>query len=367
MAEQDQEQKTEQPTEKHLNDAMERGEFAKSQEMQLAFLLAAALAVISLTGIGSARILGAFTVDTFTRIGTDQLTIDTARAELVSTLFTVGRALLPILLGCAAAGLLAGGIQSGFQLTPQAFGIKWERLNPVEGLQRVFSKDSLVHLGLDTLKLAAVCLVLYGAVKAVVNDPLFHSPVETAYLGQFIYRTTLTFLGRLLLALIAISAVSYAYEKFHTRKQLMMTRQEVKDERRNTEGSGMLKVAQRRLARRLLQKQMLSAVPTADVVITNPTHYAVALKYERQVDHAPVVLAKGENRFAQRIKEIAAAHEVPVVENKPVARMLFSLGRVGEPIPADLYEAVAGILAFVYRTHRYYFYRLKARRARSAP
>jgi flagellar biosynthesis protein FlhB len=108
---------------------------------------------------------------------------------------------------------------------------------------------------------------------------------------------------------------------------------------------------------------MLAAVPTADVIVTNPTHYAVALKYERGVDQAPVVLAKGENRFALRIKALAGEHGVPIVENKPVARMLFALGRVDEKIPSELYQAVAEILAFVYRTHRYYFYRLKSRRA----
>jgi flagellar biosynthetic protein FlhB len=119
----------------------------------------------------------------------------------------------------------------------------------------------------------------------------------------------------------------------------------------------------RQLARRLLQKQMLKAVPTADVVVTNPTHFAVALKYERNKDKAPVLLAKGEGAFARRIKELAAANDVPTIENKPVARMLFKAGRVGKPIPVELYQAVADILAFVYRTHRYYFHRLKARRA----
>jgi len=123
-----------------------------------------------------------------------------------------------------------------------------------------------------------------------------------------------------------------------------------------------MKGSRRRLARRLLQKQMLKAIPTADVVVTNPTHYAVALKYERGKDKAPVVLAKGENRFAIRIKALASEHGVPTVENKPVARLLFSMGRVGEEIPPDLYQGVAQILAVVYRTHRYYFHRLKARR-----
>ncbi len=366
MAENDQEQKTEQPTEKHITDAMERGEFAKSQELQLAFMLAAALGVFALTATQASTVLGSFTLNTFSRLGTAHLSLDTADAELGAAWLVIARILLPIVLACAGAALLAGGIQSGFQLTPEAFGVKWERLDPFAGLQRVFSKDTIAHFGIDVLKLAAVGVALYGGVRAVINDPLFHTPVESAYLGHFIYHATLAFLGRMLLAVVVIAAASYAYEAFRTRRRLMMTRQEVKDERRNTEGNALLKAVQRRLARRLLQKQMLSAVPTADVVVTNPTHYAVALKYERNVDAAPVVLAKGENRFARRIKEIAAQHEVPVVEDKPVARVLFAMGRVGESIPAELYQAVAGILAVVYRTHRYYFYRLKARRAQTS-
>ena len=128
----------------------------------------------------------------------------------------------------------------------------------------------------------------------------------------------------------------------------------------------MVKGQRRRLARRLMQKQMLQAVPNADVVVTNPTHFAVALKYERGKDEAPVVLAKGEGSFARRLKAIAAEHGVPMIENRPVARMLFKLGEVGEPVPAPLYQAVAEILAFVYRTHRYYFHQLRQRRALAA-
>ena len=363
MAEHDQEQKTEQPTEKHITEAIERGEFAKSQEVQLAFILAAAIGAFALTATTTAQVLASYALDAFAQIGSAEVSIDTAQDQLVRSILVLARALAPVLLACGGAALLAGGIQSGFQLTPEAFGVKWERFDPFAGMQRIFSKNTLAHLGIDVLKLAGVSIALYGGVKAVINDPLFHTPVETVYLGQFIYHAALAFLGRMLLAVIVIGAASYAYEAYRTHRELMMTRQDVKDERRNTEGNALLKAVQRRLARRLLQKQMLSAVATADVVVTNPTHYAVALKYERDVDKAPVVLAKGENRFAQRIKAIAAEHEVPVVENKPVARVLFALGRVGEAIPSELYQAVAEILALVYRTHRYYFFRLKARRA----
>jgi flagellar biosynthesis protein FlhB len=206
---------------------------------------------------------------------------------------------------------------------------------------------------------------LYLGARGLMLDPLFSAPVEAAYLGQFLSHATIIFLSRLILALGFVTAISYGYEKFKTAREMMMTREEVKDERKSAEGNAQAKTAMRRMARRLLQKQMLSSVATADVVVTNPTHFAVALKYERGKDKAPMVLAKGENRFAQRIKALAAEHGVPTVENKPVARMLFSLGKVGEAIPPELYQAVAGILAVVYRTHRYYFHRLKSRRIES--
>ena len=195
-----------------------------------------------------------------------------------------------------------------------------------------------------------------------MEDPLFSAPVEAGYLGRFLNSATIAFVSRLLLSLGVIAALGYAWEKFKTHRDLMMTREEVKDERRQSEGDALVKGAMRRMARRLMQRQMLAAVATADVVVTNPTHFAVALKYERGKDKAPVVLAKGENRFARRIKTLAAEHGVPMVENKPVARLLYSVGKVGDTIPSELYQAVAEILAVVYRTHRYYFHELKTRR-----
>jgi flagellar biosynthetic protein FlhB len=268
-----------------------------------------------------------------------------------------------VLAAGVSAALLSGGLQSGFQFTPKVLGFKPDKLDPIAGFGRVFSKTSLVHGAVDFLKLLAIGGAMWLAARTLLHDPLFQSPVETAYLGQFIHRSALSLFARLLFALGVIAAISYGYEKFKTSRDLMMTRQEVKDERKQAEGDAFVKSAMRRMARRLMQKQMLAAVPTADVVVTNPTHYAVALKYERGVDSAPVVLAKGDNRLALRIKAIAAEHGVPTVENRPVARFLFAAGKVGEPIPSELFQAVAEILAFVYRTHRYYFFRLRSRRA----
>ena len=366
MADQDNDQKTEQPTDKKVSEAMEQGQFARSQELQIVCILGATLWVLSLTTSTMAIELHDLAVNVFSQLGRIRLQLDTVPTHLMSIVVVGGKLLGPVVGAAAIAALLAGGFQSGFQLTPKALEFKPERLNPVEGFQRIFSKATLVHAGIDLMKLLAIGFVLWTVARNLMKDPIFNSPVEPAYLGDYLQRATTAFLSRLLLALGVIAAISYSYEKYKTHNDLMMSREEIKEEHRQAEGDANSKAAMRRMARRLMQRQMLAAVPTADVVVTNPTHYAVALKYERGVDAAPVVLAKGENGFAQRIKALAAENGVPMVENRPVARALYAFGKVGEAIPGNLYQAVAEILAFVYRTHRYYFFRLKSRRAELA-
>ncbi len=366
MADQDNDQKTEQPTEKRLSEAMERGQFAKSQELQVLIVLGASLAAIAFTARATADSVAEYAVSIFTSFAHTSVERGTVTQQLADVVMTTGKALIPILVASVGGALLAGGFQSGFRLSPKALGFKFEALNPIAGFGRVFSKETLIRAGIDMLKLVAIGFALYLGARTLMYDPLFSAPIETAYLGVFLSQAATSFFTRMLFALGVIAAISYGYEKFKNSREMMMTHQEVKEERRNSEGDAHVKAAQRRLGRRLMQKQMLAAVPTADVIVTNPTHYAVALKYERGKDKAPVVLAKGENRFALRLKALAAEHGVPVVENKPVARMLYAMSKVGDTIPAELYQAVAGILAVVYRTHRYYFHQLKTRRLEAA-
>jgi flagellar biosynthetic protein FlhB len=366
MADTDQDQKTEQPTEKKLSEAIDRGQFARSPDLSILLLLVALVSALGFTAKSASREIAEYATSIFTRYASTPVHADTITVQLSEALLTSSKALVPMLSAIVGAALLAGGLQSGFRMAPEAIGVKFEKLDPMAGFGRIFNKSAFVTAGIDLLKLTAIGAALYLGGRGLMMDPLFSAPVEAAYLGEFLAHSTLVFLSRLIFALGVVTAISYGYEKFKTSREMMMTREEVKEERKGAEGNQQAKGAMRRMARRLLQKQMLSAVATADVVVTNPTHFAVALKYERGKDQAPVVLAKGENRFAQRIKALAAEHGVPTVENKPVARLLFAMGKVGETIPAELYQAVAGILAVVYRTHRYYFHRLKARRIEAA-
>ncbi len=366
MADEDKDQKTEEPTGKRLNEAIEKGQFARSPEIQVVFALGAGLMALSVGLSDGVRRVSEYTAGLFAQIHTVRFHSGEVPLPLLEAARVVALVLLPVLVAVAVAALLAGGLQSGFNFTPKVIGFNIEKLNPVEGLGRLFSKRVITHAAIDFVKMAAVGACIWVAMRELLSDPLFTTPVEIDHLGGFIRASIFSLLSRLVLALSVVAAASYAYEKFKTHEDLRMTREEVKEEHKQAEGNAQVKMARRRMARRLAQRQMLAAVATADVVVTNPPHYAVALKYERGVDSAPVVLAKGENAFARRIKALAAEHEVPMVENRPVARFLYKTGRVGEAIPAELFQAVAGILAFVYRTHRYYFYRLPSRRAAAA-
>lgn len=363
MEDQDDDSKTELPTDKRLSEAFERGQFARSPELQVVAMIAGALGVFSMTVASSARDIAALATLIWSDLGAARIEIITVPQQLWDVGLLLSRVLLPIVVTALMCSLIVGGLQTGFRLAPKALGFKFERLDFTKGFQKIFSKASVVHGLVDFLKMIAIGFVLWVSAKNLLADPMFTAPVEAAYLGMFLHRATLEFFGKLVIALGLIAGISYAYERFKNFQEMKMSRQEVKDEHKQSEGDGHTKSAMRRMARRLSQKQMLAAVATADVVVTNPTHYAVALKYERGKDGAPVVLAKGENRFALRIKALAAEHGVPVVENKPVARMLYAIGEVGEAIPNTLYQAVAEILAFVYRNHRLYFHELKMRRA----
>lgn len=355
--------KTEQPTDKKLNEAFAEGNFAKSPDIQVVFVLAAAFGVMIFAGHEQTERLASIAVGIFGGLARYQIDPHAIGEWTATSVWTLLAFILPFSVTCALAGALAGGLQSGFRLSPKVLELKLSRLNPLTGFQRIFSAQGLVKLATDAVKLVVVGAILWSALKGILSDPIFYTPVAPTRLGLFIEASFTKLLGRCILALGAIAAAHYVYQRRKILQDLMMTKQEIKDEMKQAEGDPVVRAARRQMVRRMRQKQMLSAVPTADVVITNPTHFAVALKYERGADKAPMVLAKGERLFAQRIKALAAENGVPMVENKPVARMLFKYGKVGQTIPLELYQAVAEILAFVYKTHRYYFHQLRARRA----
>ena len=356
---------TEKPTEKKLSEAHNKGQFAQAPEIQVVFGLIAAYFIFLFTLDSQSRYMTEMVASILGNLEKYEIISDVIPTWTGMAFLTMFGLLAPMFLATTVASILAGGLQTHFKATPEVAGFKFEKLNPVTGFQRIFSKQGIVKLFVESGKCLVVGVLIYGSVKQILADPIFFTPVPVFRIGSFIYDSTLSLFFRLALAMGGLALLHYIFQLKKTEKDLMMTKQEIKDENRQAMGDPNVKMAQRAMARRLMQKQMLADVPNADVIVTNPTHYAVALKYERGVDAAPVVLAKGQNIFAQRIKAIGSKHEVPTVENKPIARALYKFGQVGKPIPAQLYQAIAEILGYVYRTHRYYFYQLKSRRLKS--
>lgn len=362
MSETDKSSKTEEPTSKKKEEAFKEGTFARSPDISVVFVLFGAFAVFLLYGKVASKKIGIMSGGIFSKLDDMEVTQEGVVHFLSDKFQESFLILLPLFVICLIAALVAGGLQTGWQLTPKVLAPKFSKLNPVKGFENVFSKKSMVRAGGDLGKFIAVGVVIYWALKEITNHEIFSSPISVGYIGDFIMETFLLMLIRLIMALGVIAAISYIYQRWRIKKDLMMTKQEVKDERILQEGNPMIKSMQRAMSRRLMQKQMLDAIPISDVVVTNPTHYAVALKYETGKDPAPMVIAKGQNMFAQKIKRIAIENGVPLVENKPAAQMLFKLGVVGSEIPPNLYKVIAEILTEVYKKHKYYFHRLKSRR-----
>lgn len=349
-------EKTEQPTQRRLEEASRQGQFPRSAEVQTVFVLAAMLMALSFAGGETWSLMTRSFTGVLGHLHEIPLTVDGLQAHGITAALVTARCVWPFVAAILLAGLLAGGIQSRFQTASEALSPKWERLNPVTGFQRIFSIKAGVPALLNLIKLAVVLALTWREVSQVLQDPIFASTVSLGRIGEFLADSSLRILTSVCGALVVIAATDYAWQWWQTSRDLMMSREEIKEESRNSEGNPQIKARQRRRSQRVSQRRMLQDVAQADVVVTNPTRLAVALRYDRKSMKAPRIVAKGSRLNAARIREIARQHQIPILENKPVARMLFKYGRVGGEIPAQLYAAVAEILAWVYRTNRYRYY-----------
>ncbi len=349
-------EKTEKPTPKRLEEAIKQGQFPRSAEVQTVFVLLGGLMAIKFIGPDLWNRLGYAQTSILGHLNEIPLTLNAMQGYAITAATTFTSCVGPILLGAAAGGLVAGSIQNRFQTASEALAPKWERLNPVEGFKRIFSGRSLVPTGVSLAKLSVIGALTYSQVKTLLNDPIFYTPVSVNRFGEFIATAAFGITWRVVGYLAAIAAIDYGYQFWRTNRDLMMTKEEVKEEMKNSEGNPHVKARQRRRRAAKTVRQMLNDVPKADVVVTNPTHFAIALRYDRKTMKAPKIVAKGTRLNALRIREIATKNQVPIVENKPLARMIFKYGKVGGEIPAQLYAAVAEILAYVYRVNRYRYY-----------
>jgi flagellar biosynthesis protein FlhB len=348
-------EKTEQATPKKLEEAQKKGQGPRSAEVQTVFVLLGGLAALAFTGRDTWKQLVGATVMTFGHLHDTALTSNALQGYAISGSLVFLRCAGPVVLATAVCGLLAGSIQNKFQTASEVLTPDWNRVNPIEGFKRIFSMRSAPTTGIAIGKLLFIIALTYNEVLKVLHDPIFTTSVNVSRMGGFLADVCLRIFLRVSLCLIVIAAADYGFQWWRSNKDLMMTKQEVKDELKNSEGNPLVKAARRRRRSQSKAKQ-LAEVPHADVIVTNPTHIAIALRYDRKTMRAPKIVAKGIRLNAQKIRDIAQQHQIPIIENKPLARSLFKHGRIGGEIPSQFYSAVAEVLAWVYKVNRYRYY-----------
>lgn len=343
-------EKTEQPTPKKRRDAREDGQILQSKEVNGVVILFSCFFALKLLGGMINNQLEKLLMDSFHTIANVDVFYN--ENNLLVNFMKIGAVfaiiVLPILAAAFLSALIINYLQVGFIFTSKPLKLKLDRLNPIEGFKKMFSKRALVELVKSILKIILVGYVAYSYLlsKMVEIVKLSQMNAKSAY-GIFA-SMTFNFVLRLLLVLLALSAFDYFFKWREHENKLKMSKQEVKEEYKQTEGDPFIKGKIKEKQRQMAMSRMMQDVPKADVIITNPTHYAVAIVYDNESFEAPYIIAKGKDLIAENIKKIGKENSLPIVENKYVARTIYQTVEIGDIIPEELYEAVAEILAYVY-------------------
>lgn len=347
-SESDSGERTEEATQQRREDFRKRGQVAQTKELSAVFLLFSSIALVwMLSRFFFQQILEIF-----------HLSLGETMADMVRTgqwqeaswmaVKHGGLMMAPVFGVMLVIGIASSALQVGFLQNEEALKFDWNRINPVEGFTRIFSLRSLMEGFKSMLKVVVIMAISYWVLK---------SQIQT--LPKLMYFSTsqiLAFLGELTIRLLAgtgffmlfLSALDYLFQRWEMERQMRMTKQEVREEIKSREGDPLIKARIKRMQREIASRRMMEEIPKADVIVTNPTHIAVALKYD-ETTVAPRLIAKGAELIAQKIKEIARENNIPIVENKPLARTIFKTMKIGQIIPRELYTAVAEVLSFVYR------------------
>jgi len=343
-------ERTEPASQKKREDARRKGKVVRSMEMNSAFVLVFGLLILWFGGSALLSGVAGVAREMFSTAGSVEITQATAHLMVGRSIQTIGLLIAPIVLGFMLVGVASSLAQAGFLLTFEPLQPRWERLNPLAGIKRLFfSRRAVVETLKNLLKVVVVGVVAYWAVDGVLADALTLADADPGTILQFMGRGALSVGLKTGMAYLGLALADYFYQRFEHERDLRMTRQEVKEEFKSQEGDPLIKSRIRTVARQIAYKRMMQDVPKADVVVTNPTHLAIAIRYESQRMSAPRVVAKGADLIAEKIRALATEHGIPLVEDKPLARMLYTSVEIGEEIPANLFQAVAQILAHVYR------------------
>jgi len=340
-------EKTEDPTAKRMSDAQQKGQTAKSQDLSAAIVIL--IGFFSLWGYGSYMYdeISHFMAKVFTSFPTS-IDVEFVWQLVLSVVIVLAKSLLPIMFAVLLAGLALNYYQVGFIFTMEPLSFNLNRLNPITGMGRIFSKRSLMELFKSLAKILIVGYFVYlYIIDQVIQMPkIIFMDLQMALvtITDIIFRLAFEICA----VLLVLGVIDFMFQKWQHKQDLKMSKQDIKDEFKQSEGDPQIKGKIKQKQKQMSMQRMMQEVPHADVIVTNPTHFAVALKYEQGMT-APVIVAKGQDLVAKRIKEIAREAKVVIVENKPLARALYLSTEIGDVVPQELYKAVAEVLAYVYR------------------
>lgn len=344
-------EKTEDPTAKKLGDAREEGQVAKSTDLITASALIALFITLKIFvgSIGNQFIASFYEFyGNIVKIIDDDFNIVTATALLRESIFRILLILLPIFIIAVAVVIIVNIFQVKWKITAKPLKPKFDKFSPIKGFKKIFSKDKLVDTFKEFLKIIAIMYIAYNTLIDYSGDLQNLYDMELIQAIEFIGDIVIKLGLNISIVFLIIGLADYIYQKFKFKKQMRMSKQEVKDEYKQSEGDPHIKGKIKAKMREISQRRMMQMLPEADVVITNPTHFATAIKYDKDSGGAPILVAKGADFLAQKIKEVAKENHIEIVENKPLARMLYYNVEIGNEIPPELYQLTAEVLAYVY-------------------
>lgn len=343
-------EKTEKATPKKRQDSRKKGQVAKSQDVNTAIVLLAVFLFLLFAGSYLKNII----LYIFTHSFNDYMLMPLTEANIQVIFLDVLKELVlflgPIMLVAMLAGITANFMQVGTLFSTEAIQPKLEKMDPIKGFKRIFSMRAIVELLKSMLKIAFVGVAAFAVLWLRIDEILILSQKSVGTAMATLASLTVQMGLIASAALLFLSVLDYLYQKYDFEKNIRMSKQDIKDEYKNIEGDPLIKSKIKQRQREMAMRRMMQEVPKADVVITNPTHFAIALSYDETKSDAPIVVAKGVDFVAQKIKLIAKEHDVIAVENRPLARAIYSQAEIGQAIPEEFFKAVAEILAYVYRT-----------------
>ncbi len=344
-------EKTEEATSKKLTDARGEGQVARSTDLiTAAALLALFWTLKTFVGTIGNSFISSF-IKTYNSIevyAVDDFNQVTSQALLQDTVITIIKISFPVFISAFAVAIVMNLFQVKWKLTGKPLQPKFSKFNPISGFKKIFSKDKLVELFKEIIKIGVIIYVAYDSLQKHRDILLKLYDMDLLQAIYLIGNIVIDLGYKISIIFLMIGFADYIYQKFKFRKDMRMTKQEVKDEYKQAEGDPQIKGKIRAKMREASQRRMMQHLPEADVIITNPTHFAAAIKYDKEVSEAPILIAKGADYLAEKIKEIARENKIQIVENKPLARMLYYNVEIGNEIPPELYQMTAEVLAYVY-------------------